>query len=780
MKDFTLLNLSEPLMRSLSEMGFEKPSPIQAETIPVLLAEPTDFLGLAATGTGKTGAFAIPLLERMDPDAKGIQSLILVPTRELAIQLATQINLMGKHMKVGALPIYGGAGYADQNEGLRRGFSIIVGTPGRVIDHMERGNINLKNMHTLILDEADEMISMGFKDELEMIMNSVPADQSKIWLFSATMSNEVARFSTNYLRNPRKVQMNRAEMVPGTVEQIFYITQEQNKPEVLCKLIDVADAFYGIIFCQTKALVVELTQYLTARGYRTDCLHGDMDQKSRDRTMGAFRDKKVSILVATDVACRGLDVKDITHVVNYSIPRELDNYVHRIGRTGRIGKKGLALSLVTNSHKGLVGRIEKLTNTRMKEGKIPTRKEIGVIKVAESFNVFMNQTAHTRVLEVISEKSNEKWKEVIASMSTEEIVGRFISLIHPEIFSDRDVAEQIRTSGFLPSQEREGRESQGGRGDRSERSDRSGRGPRGRPSRAEREARRGFDDRSDSRAENRNGLEERAGNGIGDGSQSTFGSEVGDRFSGNTRGGNGERGDFGGDRSPFRDERGNRGRDFSDQGIRGNFGRERSYGGRSEFGGNRDSQRGRGFGDRNDDGRYGRRDRSEYGRHQIDDAATERSNEASSQSHPHRAYRADPISPIVGIAAAHGASDAVKPAIKPMTKQVADVALPDAPSIRAVELKSEKSSERSGDKTSHQNKKASSRFPTARPGKSDRRPSFGDRPRFGGDRFPRKSDRTQSADRPSFRKDNFKAAGKKPTFNGPPKKAAPKPEAPTS
>jgi ATP-dependent RNA helicase DeaD len=425
MQDFNDLQLSPPILRAISELGFEKPSQIQAEALPILLSEPTDFLGLAATGTGKTAAFAIPLLERIDPQKKGVQALVLCPTRELAIQVAGQIELLGKYKGVKALPIYGGAGYGDQLHGLKRGTSVVVATPGRLIDHLERGTISL--------DEAAEMISMGFKEHLEQILSNIPLEESNIWLFSATMSPEVRRVADKYLRDPQQVQINRTEMLPDTVEQLYYATSESNKPEVLCKLIDAADDFYGLIFFQTKVLVVEIHQYLKQRGYPTECLHGDMGQAERERTMKLFRERKVKILLCTDVASRGIDVKDISHVINYSIPRELDSYVHRIGRTARSGKSGVAMSLVTASHRGLIGRIERMTKSKMKEGRIPTRKEIGTKKVGKLLEAFQNQQTFTRAVELLG----WEWKQAVGNMNPEEIAGRFLALMHPEIFSEQ-------------------------------------------------------------------------------------------------------------------------------------------------------------------------------------------------------------------------------------------------------------------------------------------------------------------------------------------------------
>ena len=407
------------------------------------MGEPTDFLGLAATGTGKTAAFGIPLLERSIP-LKDVQALILCPTRELALQVAGQINLLGKYKGLKALPIYGGSDYSAQIRGLREGVSIVVGTPGRVVDHMERKTLKLDNLQTLILDEADEMISMGFKEDLETILGSSPRETSNIWLFSATMSREVRRVADEYLRNPRQVQVNRTEVLSGTVEQIYYMTSESNKPEVLCKLVEAAEDFYGLVFCQTKSLVADLTRYLTERRYRADCLHGDMDQNARERTMQAFRDRKVNLLVCTDVASRGLDVKDVTHVINYSLPRELDSYVHRIGRTARSGKTGFALNLVTPSHRGLIGRIEKATKSRMNEGRIPTRKDIGLKKISQTLVRFQEQKSFARAIELM----DKPWKDAIAQMSGDEIAGRLLSMMYPEVFN---AEREAKTEAAAPN-----------------------------------------------------------------------------------------------------------------------------------------------------------------------------------------------------------------------------------------------------------------------------------------------------------------------------------------
>jgi len=429
---FDELKLSEPLARAIRELGFSTPTPIQAQALPVLLAGPVDFIGLAATGTGKTAAFGIPLLQKIDPHQKHVQAVVLCPTRELALQVSGQIGLLGKHMGVKVLPIYGGAGYAEQFEGLKRGAQIVVGTPGRIIDHIDRKSLALKDAKVVVLDEADEMISMGFKDELEKILRATPRQSSHIWLFSATMSGDVRRVADTYLRKPKLAQVNRTEMLSNTVEQVYYMVRESDKPEILCKLIEMTDDFYGLVFCQTKALVVDLTQYLVSKHFKADCLHGDKSQSERERTMRAFRDKKTNLLVCTDVASRGLDVKELTHVINYSIPRELELYVHRIGRTARSGKAGIAISLVTPAARHLVNRVEHFTKTRLKEGKLPSRRDVAARKVAAILARFVEQKHFSRAVDLLG----PEWESAAGEMTLAEVIGRFVMMLAPEAFNE--------------------------------------------------------------------------------------------------------------------------------------------------------------------------------------------------------------------------------------------------------------------------------------------------------------------------------------------------------
>ncbi len=424
--------LSEPVARAVRDLGFKTPTPIQAQALPALLADPTDFIGQAATGTGKTAAFGLPLVERADPAQKKVQGLVLCPTRELALQVAGQLKLFGKHKNVKTLAIYGGAGYGEQLEGLKRHPSIVVGTPGRLIDHIGRGALALDGVKTVVLDEADEMISMGFKEDLEKILQAAPRASSNIWLFSATMSKEVRRVADTYLRTPKQAQVNRTEVLSATVQQLWYPARESDKPEMVCTLVEAADDFYGLVFCQTKSLVMDLAEHLANRGYRVDSLHGDKTQQDRERTMRAFRERKVNLLVCTDVASRGLDVKELTHVINYSVPREPEVYVHRIGRTARSGQAGTAISLVTPSNRRQLEVIERTTKSKMKEGRMPTRAELGKKKVAKLLVKFRAQTHHQRAIDLLG----PEWQTAVEEMDLREIIGRFLVMTAPEVFED--------------------------------------------------------------------------------------------------------------------------------------------------------------------------------------------------------------------------------------------------------------------------------------------------------------------------------------------------------
>lgn len=486
MENFSELNLKPALAQALKELQFEKPTPIQAQTLPILMGNSTDFVGRAATGTGKTAAFGIPLLSNLDLEDKRIQAIVLCPTRELAIQTAEKLSLMGKFMPVSVPAIYGGAGYRDQVMALKRSY-VAVATPGRLLDHMNRGNISVEGLKVLVLDEADEMISMGFKDDLEAILKHIPKDTCHTWLFSATMPPHLDRVTRTYLTNPKSVHTNRDVMLSGTVRQVGYAVRDKNKTQGLCKLLEMTDDFYGLIFCQTKALVMDLTEHLRVRGFKVDCLHGDKDQRERERTLKLFKERRANILVCTDVASRGLDVEDLTHVINYSLPMDKESYVHRIGRTGRSGREGTAISLVAPTQMHLVRRLEQLTKTRFEVGIFPSGRDISLKKVNAFLPRLMASPGKDRAIAVL----DENWKTTLEGMSKEEIAGRFLSIVFPDLFDaaekpdDLGLIERERppSRGRFEPRNREDRPG-GGFSRRFDREDsREGRRPFGRPDR---------------------------------------------------------------------------------------------------------------------------------------------------------------------------------------------------------------------------------------------------------------------------------------------------------
>jgi ATP-dependent RNA helicase DeaD len=449
-KTFTELNLSTPLMNAIEKMGFTQPSPIQVMALPILLDEATDFIGLAGTGTGKTAAFSIPLLEKINPKAKVTQALILSPTRELALQISGQIDLLGKFMGVRALPVYGGTGYLDQIHGLKHGASVVVGTPGRVKDHLTRKNLKLDNIDVVILDEADEMISMGFKEDLEFILSTVDRSKAKIWLFSATMNPDLRRVAGTFLKNPKQVEINKTDVLSVNVTQHYTMVRESEKIENLSRIIEMSPEFYGIVFCQTKTTVANVTQELASKGYSVDCLHGDKSQFERERTMKNFRDKKVSILICTDVASRGLDVENVTHVINYSLPLELEVYIHRIGRTARSGKSGVAISFVTPTQRHIIPRIERITKSKLLEAKPHSKKDVATLKINKLFPTFKNMDKVSKALDLLT----PEWKETLANLKSEDVAARFINLLYPEIFESTPAPAPYRSENSAP-QERE-------------------------------------------------------------------------------------------------------------------------------------------------------------------------------------------------------------------------------------------------------------------------------------------------------------------------------------
>ncbi|MGA9174200.1 MAG: DEAD/DEAH box helicase [Thermoactinomyces sp.] len=374
MNRFDQFQLSQEILRGIQDLGFEEPSPIQAECIPAVLRG-EDVIGQAQTGTGKTAAFGIPVLERIDPAERVIQSIILAPTRELAIQVSEELRRIGRPKRVKTLPIYGGQSIGRQIKALQQGVHVVIGTPGRLLDHLRRGTINTEHVEMVVLDEADEMLDMGFIDDIENVFRFLPKNR-QLLLFSATMPPTIRQLAHKYMRKPRYITVNRGEVTVPVIKQYYYRVLENYKVEALCRILDSEEVDLSIIFCRTKKGVDELSEALQARGYLAGGLHGDLAQQQRDRVMNAFRSGDIELLVATDVAARGIDVGSVSHVINYDIPQDVESYVHRIGRTGRAGRNGVALTLVTPREMKQLRTIEEETGARLKARELPTLEEV--------------------------------------------------------------------------------------------------------------------------------------------------------------------------------------------------------------------------------------------------------------------------------------------------------------------------------------------------------------------------------------------------------------------
>ena len=496
-KLFSELGLSSELLQAVEKLGFEQASPIQAESIPVLLSG-KDIVGQSQTGSGKTAAFGIPAVEKVDPSRREVQVLILCPTRELAVQVSEEIHKLSLFKRgINALPIYGGQSYERQFYGLKQGAQIVIGTPGRVMDHMRRGTLRLDTVKMAILDEADVMLNMGFRDDIELILQAVPAERQTIF-FSATMPKPIRDLIEKYSREPQTIKIEQKAMTVPTVEQVYYEVDRRNKMELLMRLIDLYDLKLGIIFCNTKRMVDDLVDHLEAAGYQADRLHGDMTQNMRDRVMNKFRQSGLEFLVATDVAARGIDVDDVEVVFNYDLPYDPEDYVHRIGRTGRAGKSGRAISLVPYRELFQIKNIERFTNSRIQRGKVPTVDEVAEARE----NVFLEKLrtllatggfpSYEHLLERLMQdgySSTDIASALIHQLQSGEAAkpaarteeyDRPQREERPDRFGDRREPRDFR------DRRRESFGDRPGRGERPERRDRNDRRPEDRPRREER------------------------------------------------------------------------------------------------------------------------------------------------------------------------------------------------------------------------------------------------------------------------------------------------------
>jgi ATP-dependent RNA helicase DeaD len=424
MNSFATLGLSRGLVESVGKIGFQIPTPIQEKAIPVLLEGNRDFVGLAQTGTGKTAAFGLPLLELTDETLSDTQALVLAPTRELCLQITSDLeNFSAHYKKFNVVAVYGGSSIVEQIRKVKRGAQIIVATPGRLIDLITRKVIKLNTIQTVVLDEADEMLNMGFKDDLDEILSHTPQEKNT-WLFSATMPNEVKRIMKNYMADPFELTVGEKNTGNKNIDHQYVVVQDKDRYAALKRLLDFHPDIFGLIFCRTKVDTQRVADHLMKDGYNADSLHGDLTQQQRDKVMKNFRQRSIRILVATDVAARGIDVDDITHVIHLNIPDEIEFYTHRSGRTARAGKKGVSIALVTKRELGKIKQIEKLLKSTFTQIPVPTGAEI----CQKQLLALMHRVHEVKVNEEeIAEFLPAVYNE-LNDLSKEELIKRFASI----------------------------------------------------------------------------------------------------------------------------------------------------------------------------------------------------------------------------------------------------------------------------------------------------------------------------------------------------------------
>jgi len=425
-KTFNELGLSPRVLEAINNKGFEEPTSIQAMTIPVMLQNNTNIIAQAQTGTGKTAAFGLPLIDMIDTQQKSIQALILVPTRELAIQVSEEINSLKGNKALMIIPIYGGQSIGQQFRRLKKNVHIIVGTPGRVIDHLNRKSLFLGSINHLILDEADEMLNMGFIDDIEEIMKHTSHDK-KTLLFSATIPEKIKILANKYMADYTFLKVKKKQLTPQLTEQIYFEIKASEKIEALCRIIDITDDFYGLIFCRTKMDVDELVNRLIDRGYDAEAIHGDISQAQRERTLDKFRKQRITILVATDVAARGIDVNHLSHVINYALPQDPESYIHRIGRTGRAGNEGTAITFITPSEYKRLRFIQRIAKADIKKSSVP--------KVNDIINAKKKKISEdlTSLLEDDIDQNYYKWaKTLLKEQDPTDILAAMLSYCFEE------------------------------------------------------------------------------------------------------------------------------------------------------------------------------------------------------------------------------------------------------------------------------------------------------------------------------------------------------------
>lgn len=466
MKTFEELGVSEEIRKAIEELGFENPMPVQEEVIPYLLGNRNDVIALAQTGTGKTAAFGIPILQKIDPKSRDTQALVLSPTRELCLQIADDLRDFSKYMKgVNVVAVYGGTSIENQIHALRHGAQIIVATPGRLIDLMHRGKAKLEMVNNVVLDEADEMLNMGFSESINEIFEGVPEDRNTL-LFSATMSREIEKIAKSYLREYKEIVVGSRNEGAENVNHIYYLVNAKDKYLALKRIVDFNPKIFGIIFCRTKLDTQEIADKLIRDGYNAESLHGDLSQQQRDLTMQKFRQHLTQLLVATDVAARGLDVDDLTHVINFGLPDDIESYTHRSGRTGRAGKKGTSISIIHTREKHKMRAIEKEIGKSFVEGDIPSPKEI----CKKQLYKVMDQIVKTDVNDEEIDPFMKDIKRYFEFIDKEDIIKKIVSMEFGKFlayYADAPEIEKPSTKATREDRRGGNSERKGQRGDRS-------------------------------------------------------------------------------------------------------------------------------------------------------------------------------------------------------------------------------------------------------------------------------------------------------------------------
>ena len=424
MNPFLNLGIRHDIVNAISELGFENPTPIQEQSIPVLLTGSNDFVGLAQTGTGKTAAFGLPLLELLDFEENHPQALVLCPTRELCLQIANDIKNYSKKMNnVHVVAVYGGASISDQLRQIRRGVQIVVATPGRMLDIINRGAIDFTGVKYVVLDEADEMLNMGFQEDIDNILSTTP-DTKKTWLFSATMPAEVRRIAKKYMDEPFELTMGTKNTGNANIEHEYYVVRARDKYAAFKRIVDFNPDIFGIVFCRTRIETQDIAEALIKDGYNADSLHGDLSQQQRDKVMKRYRERSLQLLIATDVAARGIDVNDVTHVINYSLPDEVENYTHRSGRTARAGKTGISIAIVNAKELGKIRQIERVIGKKFVKVEIPTGFDVCEKQLFSIVHKIHDVTVNEQQIEQYIPRIMEEFKD----LSKEDLVKRFASI----------------------------------------------------------------------------------------------------------------------------------------------------------------------------------------------------------------------------------------------------------------------------------------------------------------------------------------------------------------